>query len=337
MREQLSLLRRAMRAHGVDWYLVYTQDAHASEYVGNYDKARAWVSGFTGSAGTLLVGMEEAWLWTDGRYFLQAAQQLEGSGIGLMKDREPGVPDIHEFLTDHAAGQVLGLDGRTASVNEVRQLKKTGCVLSVTDDLVGQVWTDRPARSAEPVWELPLRYAGESRADKLARIRQSLKEQGADVLALSSLMDNCWLLNIRGGDVACTPVVLSYVLLTADACRLFVTEAAVPDEVRAALAADGVTLEPYDSFYAALSALPAGCAVLMNPDVANSAMAAALPDGVKVIEGVNPTFLPKACKNAVEVANFREAHIRDGVAVTRFMYWLKHNVGKVPMDELSVA
>ena len=337
MREQLLRLREYMKANRIDWTLVYTQDAHASEYVGDYDKARAWVSGFTGSAGTLLVGLDEAWLWTDGRYFLQATQQLSGSGIGLMKDRMPGTPTIHEYLKQHAAGQTLALDGRTATINEVRALEKTGCVLRLTGDPVGAVWTERPARSAAPVWELPLAYAGEARQSKLARIRQALTGAGADVLALSSLMDVCWLLNIRGGDVAHTPVVLSYLLLAQDSCTLFVNEASVPADVKAALNADGVQLRPYDGFYQALSDLPAGTAVLLNPDVANSAMAAALPDGVRVVEGENPTFLPKACKNSTEVANFREAHIRDGVAVTRFMYWLKHNVGKEPMDELSVA
>lgn len=340
MRQQLIDLRAAMAAAGVDWYLVPTDDFHSSEYVGDYFKCRKYLSGFTGSAGTLLVSADWAGLWTDGRYFLQAGQQLAGSGIDLMKMGEKDVPTLTEYIAGNACG-VLGFDGRTVNVRLYRELEqaaaKAGAAINSGLDLVDQVWADRPALSAEPVFELPLSACGKARADKLADVRAKLRENGTDVLVMSSLMDVNWLLNIRGGDVACTPVVLSFAAVTADQCCLFINEATLSDEIKAGLAADGVTLCPYGAVYDYVKAIPAGSKLQMNLGVVNSAMLASVPEGVEVVDLPDPTNLPKSAKNAVEVANMRVAHIKDGVAVTRLMYWLKHNAGKVPMDEISVA
>ena len=336
MRDQLTALRHAMAAHGYDMYLVVSSDFHASEYVGGHFMSRRWMSGFTGSAGELLVTPDWAGLWTDGRYFLQAAQQLEGSGIELMKQDQPGVPTVAEYILAHLGQGTLGFDGRTVSAARYRQFCKIGHV-DGSHDLMDEIWADRPALSAQPVFELPLSACGRSRADKLAQIRAAVKERGADELLLSTLMDICWLLNIRGGDVACTPVVLSYLALSADRCLLFINEETLSPEVRASLEADGVTVLPYDSFYAHIAAARPGTKLQLDPDTANSLMLQSVPAGVELLELPSPTTLPKAMKNAAEVANFREAHVRDGVAVTRFIYWLKHQIGREPMDELSVA
>ncbi len=341
MRQALTNLRAAMAKAGVDWYLVPTDDFHASEYVGDYFKCRAYVSGFTGSAGTLLIGRDWAGLWTDGRYFLQAAAQLENSGIELMKIGEPDVPTLLEAVKARVNGGVLGMDGRTVNVKLFNALKdaakEAGGSLRSDLDLVDEIWPDRPALSAEKVFELPLSACGQSRADKLALVRKALAENGADTLVMASLMDVCWLMNLRGGDVECTPVVLSFCAVTKDACVLFINEATLSQEIRDHLSADGVSIQPYGDVYAYLRALPKGGKLQMNLGVVNSAMLQSVPEGVTVLDLPDPTNLPKARKNATEVANMRLAHIKDGVAVTRFMRWLKMNVGKTPMDEISVA
>ncbi|MCD7765812.1 MAG: aminopeptidase P family protein, partial [Lachnospiraceae bacterium] len=202
-------------------------------------------------------------------------------------------------------------------------------------DLVGDIWKDRPELSCEPVMELEEKWTGESRASKLARIRSFMREQGADYFLLASLDDIAWLLNIRGGDIACCPVVLSYLVMTDDAALLFANEKAFPPAVKKALEADGVGLRPYDAVYAFVSELPAGKTILLCRDKVNSRLTASVPDGVSVLDRENPTLRLKAVKNQTEVKNERIAHIKDGVALTRFIYWLKKNVGKLPMTELS--
>ncbi len=341
MREEIVRLREAMKGRGVDWYMVRTDDFHGSEYVGDYFKCRAALSGFTGSAGTLLVGMDWAGLWTDGRYFLQAGAQLDGSGIELMKMGEDGIPTLTKYVEEHLNGGRLGFDGRTVNVKLYRALEKaaqvSGGSVDGNMDLAGDVWTNRPAMSAEPVFELDMAYAGQSRADKLALVRKTMADNGADVLVLSGLMDVCWLLNIRGGDVACTPVVLSFLAVTAQEAVLFINQQVLSDDIRAHLTQDGVTFQDYGQVYDYVKHIPQGKTLQMNLGVVSSAMLDSVPDGVKVLDKTDPTTLPKAIKNPVEVANMRAAHVKDGVAVTRFMYWLKQNVGKQPMDEISVA
>lgn len=342
MRQQLLDLRRVMAAHGVDYCLVPSNDFHGSEYLSDHFKARSWMSGFTGSAGTLLVSADWAGLWTDGRYFIQAAQQLEGSGIELMKIGEPGVPTLNEYLEKHLQkGQVLGFDGRVVSTRQVTGLRqiaeKCGASIACEDDLVGEIWTDRPALSAKPAFELSADVVGRSRADKLLDLRAALSRENADAVVIASLMDVCWLMNLRGADVACTPVVLSFAAVTAEDAVLFVNPDVLSEEIRHNLANDGVTVRPYEDVYAFVRGLSAGSTVLMNRNVVNSKLTACVPEGVEVLDRPDPTTLPKACKNEKEVDNFRIAHIKDGAAVTKFMHWLKTNVGKIPMDELSVA
>ena len=340
VKERITALRERMKEKKIDAYLVPTDDFHASEYVGEYFKCRKYITGFTGSAGTAVIMQDMAGLWTDGRYFIQAAAQLEGTGVDLFKMGEPGVPTIHQFLEEKLGeGMCLGFDGRTISAKEAAELSealgKKDASLSVDYDLVGEVWEDRPALSCEPVMELDVKWAGESRADKCAKIRKAMEEKGADAFVLTSLDDIAWLLNIRGGDVHCCPVVLSYLVMTQKEIKLFANEKAFPAEVLDALAKDGVTLLPYDSIYGYVKTFAKDMKVLLCKQKANSRLVSNIPAEVEILDEENLTLLPKAIKNPVEVENERIAHIRDGVALTKFIYWLKKNVGKIPMTELS--
>ena len=338
--ERITALRERMKEKKIDAYLVPTDDFHASEYVGEYFKCRKYITGFTGSAGTAVIMQDMAGLWTDGRYFIQAAAQLEGTGVDLFKMGEPGVPTIHQFLEEKLGeGMCLGFDGRTISAKEASELSealgKKGASLSVDYDLAGEVWEDRPALSCEPVMELDVKWVGESRADKCAKIRKAMEEKGADAFVLTSLDDIAWLLNIRGGDVHCCPVVLSYLVMTQKEIKLFANENAFPAEVLDALAKDGVTLLPYDSIYEYVKTFAKDMKVLLCKQKANSRLVSNIPAEVEILDEENLTLLPKAIKNPVEVENERIAHIRDGVALTKFIYWLKKNVGKIPMTDLS--
>lgn len=340
--QRLAALRSLMKEKGMDAYLIPTDDFHASEYVGDHFKCRQYMTGFTGSAGTAVVTQDMAGLWTDGRYFIQAAAQLEGSTVELFKMGEPDVPTVHEFLEKSMPqGGCLGFDGRTVSAQEAEELEKKLSAKNVSvkceEDLVGMVWEDRPALSAEPVKELSVKWCGRSRADKCREIREEMEKKGADAFILTTLDDIAWLLNIRGGDVPCNPVVLSYLAMTQDAILLFANETVFPSDVKDALASDGVELRPYDDVYAYAASIPSGSGVLMCKAKANSRLVAALAQGVRLIDEENLTLLPKAVKNPTEVENERIAHIKDGVAVTKFIYWLKKNVGKIPMTEISAA
>ncbi len=340
--QRLAALRSLMQEKGMDAYLIPTDDFHASEYVGDHFKCRQYMTGFTGSAGTAVVMQDMAGLWTDGRYFIQAAEQLEGSTVTLFRMGEPGVPTVHAFLEEHMPkGGCLGFDGRTVSAREAdeleRELAKKDVSLKCEEDLVGMIWTDRPGLSAEPVKELEVRWAGRSRADKCAQIRSAMQERGADVFVLTTLDDIAWLLNIRGGDVPCNPVVLSYLVMTQKDIVLFANGSVFPEQVREALASDGVEIRAYDAVYEYVAGLEKGQRVLLCKAKANSRLVAGLPEGVTLLDEENLTLLPKAIKNPVEVENERIAHIKDGVAVTKFIYWLKKNVGKIPMTEISAA
>lgn len=340
--QRLAALRAQMKEKGIDAYLIPTDDFHASEYVGDYFKCRKYMTGFTGSAGTAVVMQDMAGLWTDGRYFIQAEQQLQGSTVTLFKMGEPGVPTVHEFLEQNLKeGQCLGFDGRCVSASEAdtlqEKLGKNGVTISCEDDLVGEIWTDRPALSCEPVKELDTKWVGKSRADKCSEIRSAMKEKGADVFVLTSLDDIVWLLNIRGGDVQCNPVVLSYLAMTQEEVLLFANEKAFTEEVKNALAADGVKLLPYNDIYSWVADMPENQSLLVCKAKINSRLAAAIPEKVQVLNEENLTHLPKAIKTPTEVENERIAHIKDGVAVTKFIYWLKKNVGKMEITEISAG
>ena len=340
--EKLARLRAEMAKRGMGAYVVVTDDFHASEYVGAHFKAREYLSGFTGSAGTLVVLPERAALWTDGRYFLQASQQLDGSGIELMRMGQPGVPEIPDFLRDSVPENgLIGFDSRTISNDFARRIgaktQEKHIRFAGGEDLVGLVWADRPALSCEKLWELDASYAGLSRAEKLAKVREKMDEAGADVFIIPALDEIAWLLNLRGGDVLFTPVFLSYLMLTRGSATLCVQKEAVSAEIEAHLNADGVTLAPYDDIYRLVAALPRRTRVLLDGASANYRITQSVPDGAETLDRPSPIILMKAVKNAAEQENERRAHIKDGVAVTRFLYWLKHTIGREPITELSAS
>ena len=340
--EKLALLRAEMKKRGISAYVVVTDDFHASEYVGTHFKAREFLSGFTGSAGTLVVLPDSAALWTDGRYFLQAAQQLDGSGIELMRMGEPGVPEIADFLRDHVEENgFIGFDSRTVSNAFARTIgektREKHIRFAGGEDLVDLVWADRPALSCEPVWTLDVKYAGLTCREKLSMVRGKMEELGADVFVIPALDEVAWLLDLRGGDVLYTPVFLSYLLLGRDQATLCVQKEAVSAEIEVQLKADGVSLAPYDDIYRLVAALPTGTRVLLDGERANYRITQSVPDGAETLDRPSPIQLMKAMKTPAEQENERLAHIKDGVAVTRFLYWLKHAVGKEPITELSAA
>lgn len=349
MRKELLRLRERMQAEGIDAWLIMTDDFHGSEYVGDYFKCREYISGFTGSAGTLLVLKDHAGLWTDGRYFLQAKEQLEGSGITLYRSGQPGVPSLENVLQERlSAGETLGFDGRCVMAGYARrlreQLEEKGITVVSGFDLVEDVWEDRPPLSREPVWILPEEYAGMGAGEKIAEVRRVLKQKKADWFLLASLEDICWLLNVRGNDVECTPVVLSYLLMSQEEVRWYVQTEALSPEVRDYLAQTGICLREYGEIYADVERLPAGSRLLYDENHVNDALISRIPPEVEAEDGENPTLLLKAIKNPVEVSNERAAHIKDGVAVTRFLFWLKkqrkeEETGKwqTPVTELGAA
>lgn len=342
MAHPLQALRDVMAEHHIDAYLIPTADFHGSEYVGDYFACREYLSGFTGSAGTLLVFPHWAGLWTDGRYFLQAEEQLAGSGIRLMKQGQPGVPTIEAFLrASLQPGQTLAFDGRCVDARTGRRyhklVREIGAKLNHQLDLAAEIWSQRPPLSAQPVWPLDEKYAGLSRREKLRQIRTAMTAQGADLLLLTTLEDIAWLLNLRGGDVACTPVFLSYLALTQEGGVLFANAAAFPAQVLDQLEADGITLRPYDGIYSYANRISPSQRVMLDTRRVNTTLLTSIPTGVPVLDRPNPTEGRKAIKNPVEIENMRQAHLADGVALTRFMYWLKTRAGKEPMTEISAA
>lgn len=336
IQDRIALLRRCMAHRGLTACVVVTDDFHGSEYVGDHFKAREYLSGFTGSAGTLAVLPDRAALWTDGRYFLQAERQLEGSGIELMRAGQPDVPTLSAFLAQHLPeGGVLGFDGRTVSTRLYRTLEEALSAkhirLDGAHDLAEEVWPDRPALSAQPLWPLA---SDVSRREKLSLLREKMAEKNAGHLLLTDLTDIAWTLNLRGGDVACTPVFLAFLLLSEADAVLFVQPQAVSPAIADALAADGVTLRPYGDIYSHLSALPAEDCVLLDSATANSQITRALAHA-RTVDAPSPAAALKAVKSPGEQDGFRRAHLLDGVALTRFLYRLK--TAPTGLTEVSAA
>lgn len=340
--EKIARLREKMAEKGMDVYVIPTADFHQSEYVGGHFKARAYMTGFTGSAGTAVITASEARLWTDGRYFIQAGKQLAGSPVELMKMGEPGVPTLNEYLqTAVPEGGVLGFDGRVIAMGPGLEYEKItaekNAKIVYDYDLVDEVWEDRPVLSEEPVFALELKYAGETTESKLARIREYMKECGAAKHILTTLDDICWILNIRGNDVEFFPLVLSYAVITMDSMELYINEKKLSAEIKEALAKDGVVLHPYNNIYEDIKKLEDGEVILIDPGKLNYALYSNIPENVVKVEKRNPEELFKAMKNPVEIENIRKAQIKDSVAHVRFMKWLKENIGKQEITEISAS
>ena len=327
IKERIQKLQNLMKENGIDLYIIPTSDYHQSEYVGEYFAARKYMSGFTGSAGTLIVGLNNAYLWVDGRYHIQAEKQLAGSGITLMKMGLANVKSIAQFL-DENQDKTLGFDGRVLSYEEVKNFKNP---IKTDLDLVAKVWEDRPSLSKQPAFIYDEKYCGESRASKLHRLRQAMKDCQHHII--TTLDDIVWLFNIRGNDVPCNPVVLSYALINQDDAYLYVQDGVIDSKTEAILKRDGIYIKEYNAIYEDVKKLTGK--VLLDQQTVNYELCHNL--NCEMVNSINPTQYFKAIKNETEIKATKNAHIKDGVAVTKFMYWLKTNVGKIDMDEVSIS
>lgn len=340
--KRITALRAIMKRDGIDYYYIPTADFHESEYVVEYFKARKFITGFTGSAGVAVIGQEEAWLWTDGRYFIQAANQIEGSGFGLMKMGQEGVPTVMQYLGEKLQeGQCIGFDARVVNTNDAKEFAKIAAKkhgsLKTDNDLLDEVWTDRPALVHQPADVLKDEFNGEATASKLARVREQMEKEEAQYHIISTLDDIAWILNVRGNDIPHVPVVLSFLVIGKEDAMWFVEENALSDAVKEMAAECGITIRPYEDVYAYAATIPENSAVLLDKRKVNFRITNALSETVHIVSKANPSQLMKAIKNEIELENTRKAHLLDGIAVTKFMYWLKKNVGKIPMDEVSVS
>lgn len=342
VKQRIENIRDLMKEKNIYAYIVPSSDYHQSEYVGDYFKSREFMSGFTGSAGTLIISMDEAGLWTDGRYFIQAENELKDSGIKLFKMGEEGVPTIEEYLLEKLPkNSTLGFDGRVMSVKEGQSLANKlafqGINIEYKYDLVNDIWEDRCSLPTEKAFLLGTEYSGESFSDKLSRIRAVMKEKKATTHILASLDDIAWLFNIRGRDVKSNPVVLSYAVISIDSVYLFIDKNKIGEDIRAELSKENVQIKGYEEVYEFIKKIEENEVVLIDTSKVNYAIYNNIPSNVQKIEERNPSILFKSIKNEIELKNIRNSHIKDGVAFTKFMYWLKNNIGKIEITEISAT
>ena len=340
--DRIEQLRKIMKEKGIFAYIIPSADYHQSEYVGKFFKGREFISGFTGSAGTVVITDEKAILWTDGRYFLQAEKELNKTCVELYKMGEEGVPTTFEYIEKEVpVGAKIGFDGRTisAAIGEdlEKKLAKKDVTISYEDDLLGEVWIERPALSDAKAFLLDVKYSGEDFKSKIARVREEMKTMGATTHILTSLDDIAWLFNIRGRDIAYNPVVLSYAVVSLDKAILFVDENKLNEEILNSFDGEVVEIKDYFEIDEFVKTVEKEEVVLVDNNKINYTILKNIPEGVKVINAMNPTTVFKAAKNPVEIENTKKAHIRDGVAVAKFMYWLKNNIGKTEITEISAA
>ena len=342
IKQRIENIRDLMKEKNIYAYIVPSSDYHQSEYVGDYFKSREFMSGFTGSSGTLIISMDEAGLWTDGRYFIQAEQELKDSGIKLFKMGEEGVPTIEEYLLEKLPkNSTLGFDGRVMSVKEGQSLANKlafkGINIEYKYDLVNDIWEDRCSLPTEKAFLLGIEYSGESFSDKLSRIRAVMKAKKATTHILASLDDIAWLFNIRGRDVKSNPVVLSYAVISIDSVYLFIDKNKIGEDIKVELSKENVQIKGYEEVYEFIKNIDENEVVLIDTSKVNYAIYNNIPSNVQKIEERNPSVLFKSIKNEIELKNIRNSHIKDGVAFTKFMYWLKNNIGKIEITEISAT
>lgn len=341
--ERITALREAMIQHKIDAYIIPTSDPHMSEYPADCWKYREWISGFTGSAGTVVVTANKAGLWTDSRYFLQAVSQLEGSGIELYKMMLPETPSISDFLKHELKpGDTVGLNGETYSITEAQALERTlaekEILLNTNAPLIDSLWKERPAIPDAPMFEMPIELSGKSVEDKLIDINQMLHKAGADCTILSALDEVAWTFNIRGTDVTYNPVVISYAFISEKESVLFVNPKKLPTEIAEHLQKEGVTLADYGMLTTYLSRLPERTRVFIDGKRTNVAIYNALPKSSILIEGISPANHLKSIKNETEIKGFRNAVLKDGIAMTKFYFWLEKSLkAGEKVTELSAA
>lgn len=338
MKKELELLQGVMRENGVAICVVPTNDFHGSEYINEYFRSRQFISGFTGSAGTLVVCEDSAYLWTDGRYFLQASLQLKESGIELMKTGEPGVPEIDEFLEKNLKqGDVLAFDGRVLACrigDKYKQIAdKCGAITKFDLDLPDLVWTERPKLLGNSIWALPETSYGEPFEEKLARVREAMTKSSVNYHLITGLEENAWLYNLRGSDVDRSPIFFSFTLITPDSIRLY----KFGDDFDDLLKEKGVTVKSYLDIFEDIKLLPNEATVLADFDAASYSLIKSIPAPCKIVDELSPASVFKSVKNHIEIAATKEAHMYDGIAMVNFIYWLKNTVKKQSLTEISAS
>ena len=334
MNKKLDALRQEMKKENIQAYIVPTSDDHDTEYVCSHFMSRSYLSGFTGSAGTLVVGLDQAALWTDGRYFIQAKDQLAGSGIDLMKMGVEGTPSISAYIVDHlSSGSVVGFDGRLFSEAMVEiyeeAFDKKDLILKTDLDLVDRIWKDRPVLPHTSTFHFEKQYAGKTMVEKIAAVRDILS---ADHLMITKVDQVAWLFNLRAHDIPSFPVAMAYAIVSQDKASIYIDDSRLDATSRELFAKNHVTIRPYDAIYTDVQTLTG--TVSVDPYTINSTLYRFIEAD---IEEENPIELMKACKNEVEIEQTKHAHLKDAIAMTQFMYWLKTNVGKIPMSEMSAA
>lgn len=339
--EKLAAIREAMKIQGIDGYIILSSDPHISEYLPERYKCIAWASGFTGSAGTLAITQDFAGLWTDSRYFVQAVEQLEGTGFELVKLKVQAAAEYADWLGEKLnAGAKVAFDGNLASLLVAQSVKNALEPLDIQVDghidLLSDLWEGRPDLPREQAYLLPESTTGQSTVAKIEAVRAEMKKNRADAHLISSLDDLAWLLNIRGQDVPCNPVVLGFVLITADTATLYIEPSKLSTETIAELKGYGVEIAAYESIYQTIETLSAK-AILIDPKRTCFAVFDSVPDSIKIVEKINPSTTLKAIKNKVEIENNRHTFVKDGVALTKFFKWLEENVGSEELSELSIA
>ena len=340
--QRIDALREEMRREHLSAFIFPSTDPHNSEYTADHWKGREWISGFNGSAGTAVVTLHAAALWTDSRYFIAAAQQLEGTEYQLMREKIEGTPTIAEWLGKQLAEErdkEVGLYGMDSTANDVQQLttelrQHGGLTLRTNFDPLQRIWTNRPPIPMHPVVPQPLEYAGEETRSKLSRIRKALREQHADGMLMASLDDIAWTLNLRGGDVHCNPVFISYLLISSQTATLFIHEEKLTAEARQHLTSNGIATAPYTAIAEGLRRYP-DYNILADPDEVSHTLMKAIQTK-EIIKESSPVPAMKAVKNDAEQRGFRQAMIRDGVALVRFLRWLKPAVETGGQTEMSV-
>lgn len=339
IKERLSELREQMKKKGISAYIIPSSDPHQSEYVAEHFKCRQWISGFTGSAGTVVVAKDKAGLWTDGRYFIQAAKQIEGTGIELFKSGQPGVPTYIEWLESNLNNEeVIGLDGKVVSLDLYDSINK-GCKSNPIEyryDLIGEIWEDRPLISKNKVFEHAVSYCGKSRIEKLEIVREEMRKKKAEYHVLSSLDDIAWLFNIRGNDVPNNPVVISYALIGLDKAFVFIDEDKLTEDIIKEFKKDNIEFKSYNNIDELPNYINSGANILLDGEKTNVYVYKLL-ENFNVIKDMNISTMLKAVKNPVEINSIKACHIKDGVAMAKFMYWLKNSVKEELITEISAS
>lgn len=342
IKKRISGLRSIMQKKGLDASIIYGTDPHLSEYLPAHWQTRPFISGFTGSAGMVIISNEKAALWIDSRYFLQAEEQLSGTDIELVKLRIPGQPDPAEWLKLHLkSGANVGTDEWCISVNQFGQmqnsLSKSGINLKEAGDILNEIWIARPTLPDSPVYELELKFAGTNRKTKIETICNELEKSGTDLQIITALDDLAWTFNLRGSDVECNPVFMAYACVSREKTILFIEDQKLSPELKSKLIAEGIQIKGYIDLIGFLKQLPETDKILVDPDRTSQAILKNIPENCQILEGLSIPCRLKAIKSEAEIRNIRHAMQKDGVAMLEFLYWLENNLGQIPVTEFTVA